>query len=183
MQKTKRSLFLCSSLLCIWKLLPCLCFIFFSTDCTDPISSIFHCRSCFLVLWSFSHWIIRTVWKEKSIKIIVLVIIIIKINDSITMHFIWAIANLTLPLMFNNVYTDISLQIVLLCYVGSQPLWVVFQEIKKPCKLNRYAPRAEKYRHPSFLTISLVNTPLIRTDTCLKLRISYLYTSPQQRCN
>lgn len=66
MQKTKCSLFLCSSLLCIWKLLPCLCFIFSSTDCTDPISSIFHCRSCFLVLWSFSHWIIRTVWKEKK---------------------------------------------------------------------------------------------------------------------
>lgn len=34
------------------------------------------------------------------------------------MHFIWAIANLTLPLMFNNVYTDISLQIVpLLCWL------------------------------------------------------------------
>lgn len=115
MQKTKCRLLLCSSLLCIWKLLPCLCFIFSSTDCTEPISSIFHCRSCFLVLWSFSHWIIKALWKEKSIKIIVLVIIIIKINDSITMHFIWAIANLTFLLMFNNVYTDISFQTVLLC--------------------------------------------------------------------
>lgn len=58
----------------------------------------------------------------KGIKIIVLVIIIIKINDSITIHFIWFTANLTLPLMLNNVYPDISLWIVLLCYVGSQTL-------------------------------------------------------------
>lgn len=105
------------------------CFIFSSTDCTEPISSIFHRRLYFLVLWSFSHWIIRALWKEKGIKIIVLVIIIIKINDSITMHFIWVIANLTLPLMLNNVYTDISLWIVPLCYVDSQSLWDVFQKI------------------------------------------------------
>lgn len=152
MQKMEGSL-LCSSLLCIWKLLPCLCFIFSSIDCTEPISSICCCRSCFLVLWSFSHWIIRALWKEKGIKIIVLVIIIIKINDSITMHFIWVIANLTLPLMLNNVYTDISLWIVLLCYVGSQSLWIVFQETKKAYKPNRHALRAKKYRHPLFLTI------------------------------
>lgn len=67
--------------------------------------------------------------------------------------FLGVIANLTLPLMLNNVYTDISLRSVLLCYVGSQTLRVVFQEIKKAYKPNSCALRAKKYRHPLFLTM------------------------------
>lgn len=36
------------------------------------------------------------------------------------MHFIWVITSLTSHVMLNNVYTDISLWMLLLGYVGSQ---------------------------------------------------------------